>query len=134
MRYGIPAVLLGWLLTFVLFCLFLVVGSGLLGGPETAAMSWVIFPLALFYGLPVAVVVGLPFAMLVAWPLRKVRKQWLHVAAHALATGAVACLAVTALGNWSDWRQSFPIGLIAAASAAIGRAAVIKLVARRNNL
>ncbi|PYI69040.1 hypothetical protein CVV68_04415 [Arthrobacter livingstonensis] len=131
MRYGVPALLLGWLLTFVLFCLGLTVGTiSFTGGGS--GLGWYFLPISLVYGFPVAAVIGLPFAILVAWPLRRLRKQWMHVAAHALATGIAFWVVVTALGGWTDAISSACIGLFAAACAAIGRAVVIPLVARRN--
>ncbi|WP_113716942.1 hypothetical protein [Arthrobacter dokdonensis] len=75
---------------------------------------------------------GLPLAVLVAWPLRRIRSQWLHVAALALATGLAFWIAVAGMGGWANLLSGWGVGLFAGDCAAIGRAAVMPMVARRN--
>ena len=132
MRYGAPAFLLGWLITFVLICL------GLAGVTEVTATTpgsisgWTSFPIYLVFGFPVAAILGLPFAIVIAWPLRRVQSQWLHVGVHGLATGAAVWTVMTALGGWTAPVPGLLFGSLFTFSAAAGRASVIKLVARRN--
>lgn len=129
MKYGTVAFLTGWLVTFVVFCLGL---SAYSGYPfSCGGFGWGLLPFALLYGLPVAIVFGLPLALLVAWTLRRVRNQWLHVLAFALAVGAA--MGVAAWFSYSFemlWAVASLAGW-AGASAAIGRAVVIPMVARR---
>ncbi len=130
MRYGALAVLTGWMATFVVFCLGLSAYSGIVS--SGTGFGWGLLPLVVFFGLPPAIVFGLPLAMLVAWPLRRVRNQGLHVLAFALAVGAA--MGVAALFSYS-LEMLGAVALLACwagASAAIGRAAVIPLVAHRN--
>lgn len=105
MNYGTRALLTGWIVTFLVFCLGLTVVNVLTSGDQSS--GWSLLPAALMFGFPVAVIVGLPLALplalLLAWPLWRVRDQRLHVLVFALALGA-----------------------------AIGRAAVITMAARRN--
>ncbi|MHA7306085.1 hypothetical protein ACX80E_12695 [Arthrobacter sp. TMN-49] len=130
MRYGAPAVLIGWAVTFLVFCLGLTV-FGFLGEGGFAGLSLLL--VVLFYGFPVAASVGLPLAILIAWPLRRVRDQRLHVLAFALATGTVTAV----LMFWGQGELipgNFVIVAGVAVSAAIGRASVMKLVTWRNAL
>jgi hypothetical protein len=131
MRYGAPALLLGWLATFVLFCFSMTVASMAATGGDTG-LGWYFLPISLIYGFPFASILGLPLAILLAWPLRRIHRQWLHVGAFALATGLACWLVVAAVGGWTNTGSGAGIGLLAAVSSAIGRAAVIPLVARRN--
>lgn len=132
MRYGAPALLVGWLITFVLFCLGMTAASLLATGGDTG-LGWYFLPISLIYGFPFASILGLPLAILAAWPLRRLRRQWLHVCAFAMAAGLVFWLVVVAAaGGWAGSVYGAGIGLLTAACAAAGRAAVIPLVARRN--
>lgn len=129
MRYGAPAVLIGWLVTFLVFCLGLTVANVVSSGDLVS--GWYLLPYALMFGFPVAVVVGLPLALLLAWPLRRVRDQRLHIVVFALAMGAVTA-AIVFFGQGEMVPGNFVIAAGVGASAAIGRATVIKMVARRN--
>ncbi|WP_425864641.1 hypothetical protein [Arthrobacter sp. TWP1-1] len=132
MQYGAPAVLIGWLLTFVLFCVGLSVVASL-GGGDTG-IGWYLIPISLLYGLPVAVVVGLPLCLLIAWPLRQVRNQWIHVLCFAVGIGGVAAVLALIFGGVQAVLPFTPIILGVAACTAIGRASVIRMVARKNAL
>ncbi|AIY03383.1 hypothetical protein ART_3784 [Arthrobacter sp. PAMC 25486] len=95
-------------------------------------MGWGLLPLSLVFGFPFAAFIGLPLAILIAWPLRRVRDQRLHVLALALAVGAA--MGVVALFSYRFemlWAVA-ALAAWAAVSAAIGRAVVINMVARRN--
>lgn len=130
MKYGPLALLTGWLVTLVVFCLGLSAYSGYLFTDD--GIGWGMLPLALLFGLPVAIIFGLPLALLIAWTMRRVHNQRLHVLAFALAVGAA--MGVAALFAYSQemlWAVASLAGW-AAASAAIGRAVVIPMVARRN--
>ncbi|WP_038467074.1 hypothetical protein [Arthrobacter sp. PAMC 25486] len=130
MRYGAPALLTGWFVTFFVFCLGLTVASVVLWAPH--GMGWGLLPLSLVFGFPFAAFIGLPLAILIAWPLRRVRDQRLHVLALALAVGAA--MGVVALFSYRFemlWAVA-ALAAWAAVSAAIGRAVVINMVARRN--
>lgn len=129
MRYGAPAVLIGWFVTFLVFCLGLTLFVALQDG---GFVWWSFLPVALIYGFPVAVVAGLPLALLLAWLLRRIRSQLLHVVVFALATGAVTAAIAFALAEAEVEPESLVIAAGVGASAAIGRATVIKMVARRN--
>jgi len=76
----------GWLITFVLFCLGMTAASLLATGGDTG-LGWYFLPISLIYGFPFASILGLPLAILAAWPLRRLRRQWLHVCAFAMAAG-----------------------------------------------
>ncbi|MHA7271027.1 hypothetical protein [Arthrobacter sp. HLT1-20] len=130
MRYGAPAVLIGWFVTFFVFCLGLTVVTGVSSGDLVS--GGYLLPFALIYGFPVAAIVGLPLAILLAWPLRRVRAQWLHVVAFALVMGAVTSAAAFVLAEAEFEPGSLAIAAGVAVSAAIGRATVVTLVARRN--
>ncbi|MGA7204852.1 MAG: hypothetical protein WBX27_09510 [Specibacter sp.] len=134
MRYGVLAVLVGWLVTHVLYCGALTISIAVSADPTSTESAWNWFPVFLIFGLPVAAVLGLPFALLLAWPLRSVRNQWLHVAAFATAAGAIAMIVVMAQVGWPASISAVGSGLVASMGAAVGRASVIKLVARRNTL
>lgn len=130
MEYGIPAVLTGWLVTFILFCVGVTVAAGVISAGD--ASEWVVLPYTLMFGFPIALIVGLPLALLIAWPLRRVRNQGLHVLAFALGVGAVfGVLGMLSYDAELLWTAALLAGW-AAASAAIGRASVIQMVARRN--
>jgi len=131
MKCGAGALLAGWFITFLLFCAGLLLPMLLLDQNGTGALGWSIIPIVLMYGFPPAALLGLPLGMLIAWPLRRVRNQWLHVAAFALGTGVVFWFVVWALSDKDDSSWSILIGLLAATCAAIGRTSVIKLVAGR---
>lgn len=139
MNYGLPAFLIGWFLTFFLFCLGLT-AAGMVAAAQSeygTGFGLYFLPITLIYGFPVAAVVGLPLAVLLASPLRRVRKQWIHVVAFAGAVGTVvaavtAALAAGAPGGGGDWLWPVIMGLWAGCCAAAGRASVIKLVASRN--
>ncbi|PYG99129.1 hypothetical protein CVV67_17205 [Arthrobacter stackebrandtii] len=132
MRYGATALLTGWFVTFLVFCLGLTAAHVVAEGGT--GFGWNFLTLALIFGFPVAVVVGLPLAILIAWPLRRVDNQWLHVAGFALGVGAAMALA-TALISGFDKGAGWWVLLLAlwtAVSAAMGRASVMGMVARRN--
>ncbi|ALO67971.1 hypothetical protein AS189_17615 [Arthrobacter alpinus] len=132
MEYGVLALLTGWFVTFVVFCLGLTVASVGAGGSD--GFGWGFLFLALMFGFPVAAIIGLPLAIAIASPLRRVHNQWLHVPVFALAVGAAMGVVVAFpydLQEKDVWLLLAPV-LWAAASAAIGRASVIKMVARRN--
>jgi hypothetical protein len=130
MQYGAPAVLIGWLLTFLLFCVGL--SANVVANEEFGSMGWGYLQLALAFGLPIAVIIGLPLGLLIAWPLRRVRNQWIHVAIFAVGVGT-AMAALFILPEIGHVRPASVFAAFwAAASAAIGRASVIRLVARRN--
>ncbi|MET4004920.1 MULTISPECIES: hypothetical protein [Arthrobacter] len=135
MRYGASALIIGWLGTFLLFCLGLTVANLIAEGPHGLGAGF--FFLAVMFGFPVALLAGLPLAVLLAWPLRRVRDQRLHVVAFALAMGVVATGAVLFFyAPDSAEMGGLMVALIlwTAACGAIGRASVIKLVTRRNPL
>lgn len=139
MNYGLPALLIGWFLTFFLFCLSLTVAFMVAeaGSEYGGVLGQYVLPITLIYGFPVAAVVGLPLAALLASPLRRVRKQWIHVAVFASTVGAVgaavtAVLSAGAPGGGGDWWVPAIWGAWAGACAAAGRASVIKMVAARN--
>ncbi|WP_269938012.1 hypothetical protein [Arthrobacter sp. HY1533] len=137
MNYGLPALLIGWFLTFFLFCLGLAVASMVAEGLSGGGLGLYFLPISLIYGFPAAAVVGLPLALLVAWPLRRVRRQWIHVVAFACAVGAAgagmaALLASGAPGGGVDWQGPVIMGAWAGCCAAAGRASVIRMVAARN--
>ncbi|MDJ0312587.1 hypothetical protein [Arthrobacter sp. H35-D1] len=124
------ALLLGWLITFVLFCLGLAVAFAI--PPMESGLGWYFLPVALIYGFPVAAIAGLPLAILIAWPLRRVRNQCVHVLVFALALGAVmAAIVLIPSGSEMGWALA---GLIVwtAVCGAVGRASVMKVVSRRN--
>lgn len=130
MRYGAPAILLGWFITFFAFCLGLTVSAMVSEGPGGMGAGFMV--LALIYGSPVALIAGLPLSLLVAWPLRRVRDQRLHVVAFAVALGFAMAGYLLVIGEGRIEPLGFAAVLLAAACGAIGRASVIKLVARRN--
>ncbi len=136
MSYGVPALLLGWLCTFALFCLGLALTAAV--SPLDTGLGWYFLPVALIYGFPVAVVLGLPLAILIAWPLRRVRNQRLHVLAFAAVLGSVmaALLIISSRGEMLTSGTSLLIGLglvaLVAGCGALGRASVMNLVERRN--
>ena len=103
--------------------------------PSDAAIASALtdlLPYALMFGFPVAAIVGLPLALLLAWGLRRVRDQRLHVLVFALAMGAVTTAIMFVLAEAQMVPGNFVIAAGVAVGAAIGRAAVIKMVARRN--
>lgn len=130
MQYGTPAVLIGWLLTFVLFCVGLTVSVVFSG--DDVSQGWYLLPMSLLFGFPVALVIGLPLSLLIAWPLRRLRNQWVHVLAFAVGIGLATALLTLLIGGVEAVRQSTVIILAVATCAAIGRASVISLVATRN--
>ena len=136
MSYGVPALLLGWLSTFVLFCLGLALTAAV--SSMDTGLGWYFLPVALIYGFPVAVVLGLPLAILTAWLLRRVRNQRVHVLAFAAVLGSVmaALLMISSRGEILASGVSLLIllGLVALAAGcgALGRAGVMKMVAHRN--
>ncbi|MEO6529590.1 MAG: hypothetical protein ABIN10_13060 [Specibacter sp.] len=130
MRYGVPAVLIGWFVTFLVFCLGLTVVNVASSGDFVS--GWYLLPYALMFGFPVAAIVGLPLALLLAWGLRRVRDQRLHVLVFALAMGAVTTAIMFVLAEAQMVPGNFVIAAGVAAGAAIGRAVVIKMAARRN--
>ncbi|WP_139244303.1 hypothetical protein [Arthrobacter alpinus] len=132
MHYGTPAVLIGWLVTFVVFCVGYT-ASVVFSGYDSA-MGWYLLPISLMYGFPVAVAVGLPLGLFIAWPLRRVRNQWIHVLAFAVGIGLATALSMLLIGGVEAVRQSTVTILAVALSAAIGRASVMRLVARKNAL
>ena len=143
MNYGLPAFLIGWFLTFFLFCLGLTVVSMVAeaaaetGSDYGGGLGLYILPISLIYGFPVAAIIGLPLAILVASPLRRVPEQLIHVVVFAGAVGAVgagvtALLAAGAPGGGGDWLGPVIWGAWAGCCAAAGRASVIKMVAARN--
>lgn len=130
MEYGIPAVLAGWFVTFLLFCVGVTVAAEVSSGGDST--EWVVLPYSLMFGFPIALILGLPLAVLIAWPLRRVRNQRLHVLAFALSVGAIfGVFGMLTYDAELLWTAAMLAGW-AGASAAIGRASVIKMVARRN--
>lgn len=130
MRYGVLAVLAGWFVTFLVFCLGLVVVSAVADGVGVSAVY--LLPVFLMYGLPVAAIIGLPLAMVLAGPLRRVRDQRVHVVVFAVGVGtAMSMAALFAYQCDMPWAVA-GLSAWAAVSAAIGRASVIKMVARSN--
>ncbi len=85
--------------------------------------------LFLMGGFIPAMVLGIPLGLLTAWPLKMVRRQWIHVVVHAVVTGLVAGW----LLGWGFSSGALLVGLAAAVSAAVGRLSVVKLVAARNS-
>lgn len=140
MNYGLPAFLIGWFLTFFLFCLGLTVANMVAeaaAGAEGASgggLGLNFLPITLMYGFPVAAIVGLPLAIVVATLLRRVRRQWIHVAVFAGVLGAAvaAVMGVFAARNDGDWQAPVIMGAWAGCCAAAGRASVIGMVAARN--
>lgn len=132
MEYGVPAVLVGWLVTFLAFCLGLTVANLVAEGADGLGLGFMV--LSLMFGLPVAVLIGLPLALLISWPLRRVPNQWLHVVAFALGVGAAMVVGVYFSYGSEMNRGVAALVAGAALSAAIGRASVITMVAKRNQL
>lgn len=134
MRYGVPAFLLGWLVTFLTFCVVvsIVLDISSLAGGMGGSIGIVVFGYAVLFGVVPAVVVGMPLAALTAWPLQRIRNQWWHVAVHALVTGTVATVIALVGFRIGDLAALSLVFALFAFSAAAGRASVIKLVARRN--
>lgn len=132
MDYGVPAVLIGWFVTFFVFCVGLTAASFVAEGANGMGLG--LLALSLMFGLPIAVLIGLPLALLISWPLRRVRNQWLHVLALALGVGAamVGGVYLSYGGEVNVNATALVVG--AALSAAIGRASVIALVAKRNEM
>ncbi|WP_026553719.1 hypothetical protein [Arthrobacter sp. 35W] len=127
-EYGSHAFLLGWLITFVLFCALFPAWVGLSGAysANEFALYWLeYFPGLLLTGFMPAMVIGIPLGLLTAWPLRRIPNQWVHVAVHTVVTGAVAA-AVVLLVHAPE--AALPMGLIFAISAGIGRLSVVKIV------
>lgn len=129
MNYGTLALLTGWIVTFVVFCLGLTVVNVLSSGGQFS--GWSLLPAALMLGFPVAAMVGLPLAVLLAWLLRRIRQQRLHVLLFALGVGAVTA-ALLLYGPSEITPEKLAVVAGVAASAAIGRASVIAMVARSN--
>lgn len=134
MRYGAPALLTGWFVTFFVFCLGLTVATMIFTGGDSG-LGWYFLPISLVYGFPVAAVIGLPLAILIASPLRRVRGQRLHVLAFSLSIGAVMA-AICLIFFFRGDGVLFMLALIVwtAVCAAVGRAVVVPLVARRNEM
>lgn len=130
MEYGITALLTGWLVTFLVFCLGVSIYSGLLFSDGSFSLG--LLPYALIYGLPAAIIVGLPLGWAIARMLQSVRSQWLHTLSFGVIVGAIFSL-VAGLVYSPDMTQAVSlIGGWAAVSAAIGRASIIRMVARLN--
>lgn len=130
MRYGATALLLGWLITFVLFCLGLAAVFAV--SPRESGLGWYFLPVALIYGFPVAAILGLPLAIKIAWPLQRVRNQQVHILVFALTLGAVmAAVILIPSGGEMGWAVAGLIGWTAVCGA-VGRASVMKMVSRRN--
>lgn len=132
MRYGAPALLTGWFVTFLVFCLGLATAAVVSAGDITA--GWYFLPLALIYGFPVAAIIGLPLAIVIAKLLRRVRDQRLHVLVFTVAIGAVMAVIAAAVFHGDAGLGVLWLGLWTATCAAIGRASVMKMVARRNQV
>lgn len=130
MRYGAPALLTGWIVTFLLFCLGLTAAVAVSAGDIMS--GWYFLPFALMYGFPVAAIIGLPLAIVIASPLRRVRDQRLHVLGFALAIGGVMAMIAAALIHGDSAMGVLWLSLWTATCAAIGRASVMKMVARQN--
>lgn len=132
MEYGVPAVLIGWFVTFFVFCLGLTVANFVTEGANGLGLGFL--AAAMMVGLPVAVLIGLPLALLISWPLRRVRNQELHVLVFALGVGAAMVGGVYfSYGGEVNWGAAALVAG-AALSAAIGRASVITMVAKRNQV
>lgn len=132
MDYGVPAVLIGWFVTFFVFCLGLTIANFVFSGSNGMGLGFL--ALSLMFGLPVAVLIGLPLALLISWPLRRVRNQLLHVLVFALGVGTAMVGGVYfSYGEELNWSAAALVAG-AALSAAIGRASVIPLVAKRNEM
>ena len=129
MHYGTLDLVTGWFVTFLLFCLGLTVVNLLRS--DGLAWGWYLLPAALMFGFPVAAIVGLPLAVLIAWLLRRIPDQRLHVLLFAVGVGAATAVTVL-LGPSEITPEKLATIAGAAASAAIGRAVVIGMVARRN--
>lgn len=131
MRYGVLALLTGWFVTFFVFCLGLTLAAVVSEGNGSSSY---LLPMMLIYGFPVALVIGLPLAILIATPLRRVANQWAHVAVFTVGVGAATALASALLygGTEGALLGVAILSLWAGASAAMGRASVMKLVTWRN--
>ncbi|UKA52140.1 hypothetical protein LFT48_03540 [Arthrobacter sp. FW305-123] len=107
-------------------------GKGLAGGIAVAHLTFCIFwgiqaPgwAIIFFGyslLPIWAI-GAAVGSLLGLALRRVRNQWLHVAAF-FAAGAIICVPFG--GFWSPSAWAFPLSI--AVAAGVGRLAVWKLV------
>lgn len=135
MHYGALAVLLGWFVTFLTFCATFasfVAISAWRANTETGLGGFSFFVIVVIYGFLPALFVGLPLGALTGWPLRRIRNQWWHVPIHAAVTGTVTMAIGLMLGGVQGAQGMLLFAAVAAFSAAVGRASVIRMVARRN--
>ena len=135
MHYGFLAILLGWFVTFLTFCATLasfMAISAMVANSETGLGGFSLLVIVVIYGFLPGLLIGLPLGALTGWPLQRIRNQWWHVSIHAVVTGTVTMAIGLLLGGPDGFQGMLLFGAIAAFSAAVGRASVIRMVARRN--
>ena len=135
MHYGVLAILVGWFVTFLTFCVVFAFWMGISAWMantrmEPDALSFLV--IVVIYGFLPALFIGLPLGALTGWPLRRIRNQWWHVLIHAAVTGAVPLAFALMIGGSDGLYGMLLFPAVAAFSAAVGRASVIRMVAVRN--